>query len=109
MNASKELIEAFEGIGWKRKWIDTGWNEGYWGEPSTQDLQEWLYENHRVFVEIRMHRLEFYPEVYSTNGSRSIIKLAIIELNTYFNTPHEALSDGLMKAVEIVKERKNND
>lgn len=109
MSASKQLIEAFEGIGFKRVWVEweTKMGSGHFEDVDLSDLQDWLWKEKGLWVSVRLttdnsfwYRIGKYDELGL---------FCSVNEDLFFNAPSESLSDGLMKAVEIVKERKNND
>jgi hypothetical protein len=110
MNASDELIKAFEGIGYIREKVAI---LNSYKDVSTQQLQEWLYNEKGLWVNVQMSMTRI-PQLQHTVGKFFWVvgradgrkELADSGDGIKILTPHEALSDGLLKAVEICKERK---
>jgi len=104
MKASDELVKAFEGIGFEnekqlyRKDMSRFPHNEFNLVVTTQQLQEWMFNNKGIWVEVTHIGIgwKFSCRTETIDGSKMHFEI--------FDNPHEALQDGLFKAVEIVKE-----
>lgn len=73
--------------------------------PTQSLLQKWLFETHKLYVEVRLthghDKVHFYPIIYDCNVHRPKEK-SMYDLYNYNYIPEEAFEKGLQEALKLI-------